>query len=383
MSERVYYPQLDGLRFIAFLLVFAFHGGFPWLADFLSLITLPIFLIAQLFGSEAAGHAAAIGPSIGNALRLNGWTGVQLFFVLSGYLITTLLLREEREYGRIDLRAFWIRRILRIWPLYYLIIALAFFAVPALSGEWGSPTHRNLLNQLPWFLVFLGNWSMIVQGPVGSDQASILWSVCAEEQFYILCPLLIAFIPRRARLPVVCTLMCGGIGYRAWLAWSIPKQWEINYNVLATIDTLLSGVALAILVDRGSIRAPSPRVSRIIGWVLIVGILALFRNPVLAHMRPWRQTVDFALIWLTASSVVAYLVICESRGRRWLSWPPIVWLGRISYGLYMYHEIVLHAVPPLPALGLTVAIAAASYYLFERSFLRLKGRWTRVASRPV
>src|SRR5689334_23118723 len=102
-GERVYFPELDGLRFIAFLMVFLFHGG------------LPERMVAQVIGRTAA-----------RALRENGGYGVQLFFILSGYLITTLLLREEARYGRVALRAFWIRRILRIWPLYYVLILIGF-----------------------------------------------------------------------------------------------------------------------------------------------------------------------------------------------------------------------------------------------------------------
>src|SRR5262249_4470308 len=95
-GARIYFPELDGLRFIAFLMVFLFHGGLP-----------------EPMVDQAIGRTAA------RALRENGGYGVQLFFILSGYLITTLLLREEARYGRVALRAFWIRRILRIWPLYY------------------------------------------------------------------------------------------------------------------------------------------------------------------------------------------------------------------------------------------------------------------------
>ena len=105
-GDRVYFPELDGMRFIAFLLVYCFHGGVPPLV-----------------------FAHLVGSTVANALRSNGGYGVQLFFILSGYLITTLLLREEARYGRIALRAFWIRRILRIWPLYYLIVFIGFFVL--------------------------------------------------------------------------------------------------------------------------------------------------------------------------------------------------------------------------------------------------------------
>ena len=93
------------------MMVYLFHGGVPW---------------AMVLPGRSARTAAG-------AFRENGGYGVQLFFILSGYLIATLLLREEARYGRIALRAFWIRRILRIWPLYYLIVVIGFFVIPALQ----------------------------------------------------------------------------------------------------------------------------------------------------------------------------------------------------------------------------------------------------------
>src|SRR5262245_32561138 len=106
-TGRVYFPELDGLRFVAFILVYLYHGGIPW-----------------RLGCRIAGESAA------RALRDNGWVGVQLFFILSGYLIATLLLRERARFGRIDIRAFWVRRILRIWPLYFLMVAIVFIVLP-------------------------------------------------------------------------------------------------------------------------------------------------------------------------------------------------------------------------------------------------------------
>ncbi len=137
-AERIYFPELDGLRFVAFMMVYLFHGGVP-----------------QPIMAHLIGHTAAA------ALRENGGFGVQLFFILSGYLITTLLLREEARYGRISLRAFWIRRILRIWPLYYLVLAIGFGLIPAIEGQILTPGYRGMLRiHLIPFLAFLGNWSM-------------------------------------------------------------------------------------------------------------------------------------------------------------------------------------------------------------------------------
>lgn len=387
--DRVYFPELDGLRFIAFLLVFGFHDGFGWLAEAVTLATLPLFMLAQLFGPGATGRVADLGPAIGRAVRNNGWVGVQLFFILSGYLITTLLLREEARFGRVDLKAFWVRRALRIWPLFYLIVGVTFFLLPAIVGRLRTTEHAEMVRRhLPWFLAFLGNWSMIFKGPMGDDAITVLWSVCAEEQFYVVCPLIVALVGRRWRLVVVGFGMAVAIGVRAWIAARGFHPLAISYNTVAHLDTMLSGVALAIVLDR---YPPGPRALRAAGywgWAVLAASFLLMTRSQLAHTTPAHQTWDYVVIWATGLGVVAYPILRPGRPQRWLSARPMVWLGRISYGLYMYHEIAFWAVGrsgfrSVLALGLTVALASASYYGVERPFLRLKRSWTRVPSRPV
>jgi peptidoglycan/LPS O-acetylase OafA/YrhL len=388
-ADRVYFPELDGLRFIAFLLVFGFHGGFGWLPEVVTLATLPLFMLAQLLGPGLAGRVADIGPAVGRALVGNGWVGVQLFFILSGYLITTLLLREEARFGRVDLKAFWVRRALRIWPLYYLIVGVTFFLLPALDGRLRTTEHAEMVRRhLPWFLAFLGNWSMIVRGPMGDDAITVLWSVCAEEQFYVVCPLIVALVGRRWRLGVVGLGMAAAVATRAWVASRGFHPLAISYNTVAHLDTMLSGVALAIVLDR---HPPGPRAVRAAGywgWAVLAASVVLMNRSELAHTTRWRQTWDYVAIWATGLGIVAYPMIRPGRAKRWLSARWMVWLGRISYGLYMYHEIAFWAVGrsglrSVGALGLTVALAGASYYGVERPFLRLKRAWTRVPSRPV
>jgi peptidoglycan/LPS O-acetylase OafA/YrhL len=389
-SGRVYFPELDGLRFVAFLLVFGSHGGFPWAGELVSLVTLPLFVVSLPFGSAASEWMAGLGHGFGRSLRTNGWVGVQLFFILSGYLIVTLLLREEGRFGRVDVRAFWVRRILRIWPLYYLTVAVTFFLLPALDGRIRTPGHWSMLRvHLPWFLAFLGNWSMIRHGPVGNDAISVLWSVCVEEQFYVLCPLLVILVGRPWRLPVVVLLMAMAVGVRAWLTAGHPDQLEIQYNTFAQLDTMLSGVALALILDRWP---PGERAARAAGiwcWPLLLATAWLWTRPELAHVTPRRQTWDFVGIWLCGLGLVALPIVRPGRLRRWLAVGWMVWLGRISYGLYMDHEVAFWSVQntgqigPFLALGITIGLASASYYGVERPFLRLKKAWTRVPSRPV
>jgi peptidoglycan/LPS O-acetylase OafA/YrhL len=375
-TERIYFPELDGLRFIAFMMVFLFHGG------------ISQGIMARLIGSRAA-----------LALRMNGGFGVQLFFILSGYLIATLLLREEVRYGRISLRAFWIRRILRIWPLYYLIVVIGFGLIPALNGHVNTPGYRSMLrSHLIPFLGFLGNWSMALVGPL-PDWLSILWSVCVEEQFYVIVPLLIALVAPRYRRLLVAALIAGAIAVRWVCAHRYGSQLMIVFNTFAQFDTLLSGVLLALCLGWDRDRPRLTRWLRWLQWPLYAVIGWLMTQPHLGQGTPWHRTWDFVWVWLCGLGVVIVAVWGQGWLRTALAYSRLVWLGKISYGLYMYHEIAMwtrermyNILPWFPnkeellaiaTLALTIALAAASYYGYERRFLELKRAWTRVPSRPV
>lgn len=374
---RVYFPELDGLRFVAFLLVYLFHGGI-----------------------EASLLALFVGRIVAEELREKGWVGVELFFILSGYLITTLLLREEIKFGRIDLKAFWIRRILRIWPLYYLIVAIGFLFIPWAEGTLGTPGYRELLaTHLAPFLGFLGNWSMSLLRPVPYDALSVLWSVCVEEQFYLFVPLIVAWVGRRYRLGLVVLLMAAAVFGRYHFSQAYPSEIKIRFNTFMHLDTLLSGVMLALVFGATSGSARGAKWARWLQWPLYLGTIWLFSGPQLGIETTARRTWDFVWIWVWGVALVA--IVVSSRGwlHRLLAYPRFVWLGKISYGLYMYHEVAIwgrrmleHRLPWFPnknelmtiaTFAATVGLAALSYYAYERRFLALKRIWTRVPSRPV
>jgi peptidoglycan/LPS O-acetylase OafA/YrhL len=220
-----------------------------------------------------------------------------------------------------------------------------------------------------------------------------------EEQFYLLCPLVLARASAWLRLGLVVALMALGIVVRARLAAAGVHDVTLQYNSLAHLDTLFSGVLLALLLSR---YPPGARVDRLAGWwqwLLLPALVFVFTREDLAHGAPWRRTWDFVAIWLGSVGLVALAVVRRGWFARALANARLVWLGKISYGLYMYHEVALwiraalnRHLPWFPnqenllailAFALTIGMAAASYYGYERYFLRLKTRWTRVASRPV
>jgi peptidoglycan/LPS O-acetylase OafA/YrhL len=398
-KERVYFPGLDGLRAVAIAMVYGFHDRHLDLLSYLvGWVKLPLILLGDPLLAAVGLPAITFRAEalLTQPFRTNGWIGVQLFFVLSGFLITTLLLHEHERFGRVDLQAFWVRRALRIWPLYYLIVAIGFGLLPRFDVGTTAGTWRSVYGvHLPAFLGFLGNWSMILRGPPPSDSLTVLWSVCVEEQFYLFVPLLVALVGPRWRVPVVAALIAFVVTNRYKMARSGIESVALSYNLLANFDTLLAGVLLA-LVDR---RWPViGRFTWLWRLLLLAGGVVIAAVP-LGQGGPWRVAFDRVLIWAWA---VAFVVLGAAPRDRWtaaLRRPSVVWLGKISYGLYLIHEIAIGLVVAL-GVGLpsfaekrfvlalvgpivTIALATASYYGLERPFLRLKRRWTRVPSRPI
>jgi peptidoglycan/LPS O-acetylase OafA/YrhL len=319
-ARRFYYPQLDGLRFVAFAAVFVSHLRLetpnPWSE------VPPRSFVEWWFRSTV----------------LSGAFGVDLFFVLSSFLITSLLIREADTRGRLNLPAFWIRRILRIWPLYFA------FLVPA-----GVAQH---LPRQPFLLcgVFLGNWAYETYG---LDRFVIgpLWSVSVEEQFYVAWPLVLLLVPRR-RLPWVCAaLIASSVTVRALMLALGVSHTEIWMNTVARLDPIAIGALIALRWQSrpASLSAPA-RVSVLAGVplaiVAYVGWVAHSVPPL--PLSPLGSRGEFAFF---ASYVLMYLVSAVGCGavivaalcsrRSLLAHPSLVYLGRISYGLYVFHRAAI------------------------------------------
>lgn len=381
--NRAYLPELDSLRFFAFLLVFGFHNGLPALGatirDTLAVtIDLPWLLVVG-----SGGIGGILGRSVDYALGHNGWIGVNVFFVLSGFIITRLLLQEESKTGRIDWKAFWIRRILRIWPLYYVIFLIGFVGIPWARASvpgvgLGSP-------HAPWFALFLGNWSMVYRGPIESDILSVLWSVCVEEQFYLIIPIVIAALGLRGRLAFCLAGTCVAVWRRWALASAGVRQYMITYDSLAQMDAILVGVTLAIAANHPRVRPNLEWLTRnVLAWAVLPLTVLLMTTSHLGHEITHKRVWDPVLIWMIAAMWVLTAAVATPRWSRFFRWPGFVFLGKISYGLYMWHEVLLSSFGGGFTTLLGVMLTAwASYRFLERPVLKFKHRWSRVESRPV
>ena len=373
-------PALDGLRGIAILLVMPFH-------------------FTKSF--EAHGVADRI---LGSAAA-TGYLGVDLFFVLSGYLITTGLL-QARGSGNYFSR-FYARRVLRIFPLYYCLIALIVLVAPRVPAvALTRPVQLTQAHQA-WFWVHAVNWLTAINGTfdVVAHETSVIWSLSIEEQFYLIWPVLVLVLGAR-RLPGVCALLIAvSTGLRAWLLTHGSALVTVYTATITRLDGLALGAALACLAQSTS---PPPAV-RLIRRSWYLSLLAFD----VAFFVPVQRTVSH--IALTAVFLCAAIGWGGVLLRTLDAGPTTVWgrvvraevlqrFGLYSYGLYLLHPWVEASMPKLGlsaraltravgssfgghvlylAIATTIAFvaAAASYHLFEARFLALKNRIPILAGR--
>ncbi|MGA8706151.1 MAG: acyltransferase [Steroidobacteraceae bacterium] len=367
--NRFYRPELDALRFFAFLGVFAVHvGNYP--IEYLEERHIPRALAEMLMGIVRGGAY-----------------GVDVFFTLSAYLITELLLREKARFGRLDVPAFYLRRMLRIWPLYYLAVMVA--ACVPFFNPGGQFDSRYVIP----FLLFFGNWSFVWYGwPI--TPADPLWSVSIEEQFYLLWPPLVARLTRRGIFYTsLAMIVIANVARISAAAMGGGKE-HLWANTFAHLDTIAVGIMLATWL-RGEV----PELSLRTRSVMIALGLASFSMRGYFIMLPDgdRLSVLGTLFGYPAVMLGCAAILMAFIGLPMRS-PALRYLGKISYGLYVYHQACvlitdrfLPGDPGLPhallrllvVLTLTVAVSALSYRLIESPFLSLKRRFTFVESRPV
>ena len=382
-ENKAFYPALDGLRAIAFFMVFAQHYiQFPW-----------------------------------------GWSGVNAFFVLSGFLITGILFDTRDDEHRA--RNFYVRRTLRIFPLYYGIFLLLLLTTPRFHWTWS-------LDWIAWPL-YLGNFlrfrmPSVLGSPLQLAADGVLhasrypgrlnmghfWSLCVEEQFYLFWPWVIFFVRSRRALLWLCGLVIVLTPWIRVLTQFHAPQWMLNAELLYRVtpfqlDSLLLGALLALLW-RGAYRR---QLLVLAGYVAAIGsaLLVAYAVHVISTCFPdfdahftypqWRLTWGLTLVNVYSASLMLCALRPGSVVFRVFSIRPLRWVGRISYGAYVIHDTLhvafydftsrfaahFHITPLvgdnairyaalLVSLGGTLLLAYLSFRFFESPFLNLKERWT-------
>ncbi|WP_295820529.1 acyltransferase family protein [uncultured Microbacterium sp.] len=374
------FAGLDGLRALAVLLVVVYHLFPGWLLQ-------------------------------------SGFVGVDVFFVISGFLITSLLLREHDRTGRIALGAFWARRARRLLP------ALAVVVTVSASVAWliGGDVLLGLGRQVLGAITFSSNWASISAGAsyfAGTQPELLrnLWSLAVEEQFYVLWPLLLPvflLLPRRGmRAAVAMVLAAASLAWAAQLVGIGAGSVDLTRAYYGT-DThafgLLLGVAMAFALAgrtawsasaRPSIGGVVPAWTAVVGTASVIGIIIVGALPGGAERYP--------LVPAIASALTAVAIAAATHAGSWfghaLDVAPLRWIGERSYGIYLWHWPIVvllalattggfleESVPVSVGLGaaaLTLGVSAASYRLLEQPVRRLGFRgagralWARLHSTP-
>ena len=381
MNNKVYFPNLDGLRTIACFMVFAFHslgiGG--------NRLGIPNLYMEKL-----------------TSAFLNGKTGVSIFFVLSGFLITFIILSEIKKKGQFSLGHFYIRRVLRIWPLYFLVLGIIFGLLPLVDHFFA--VAKNSFDSRPmYYFTFLSNFDVlriVENGQSDFLPSTITWSVAIEEQFYLFWPLLFLFIPGAYYKQMFLFIIAFAFGFRL-LHYNQPNQ--LYFHSLSAVFDLAvgGGTAYLCITDSGIKKAIIKLRDKGRILIIISGMVIMYLNA-LIHLS-WFNLV------LTAAQALffAFIIVdqCFNRSERlkFSRSKLLTGLGKYTYGMYMLHPLVLFAlnivlvriinVPVDGTLGmwvhfcavlpLTIFVAWLSYNLLEKKFLLLKEKFSFITMSPT
>lgn len=358
MSHSIRLPELDGVRAIAVALVIAGHAATEQKS---SVATISGILVA-VFGNAALG--------------------VQLFFVLSGFLITSLLLREERRTGAFQLGAFYLRRARRILPAFFAyIVAIAFMD----AVGWLNVDTAHFLSAISQTWNYQVLWIGEPKSVAGIWYFGHYWSLSLEEQYYLFWPIALIAVPRR-QLPalLLCMAFVMPIIRIVWYFLFPEQRGSLGMFFHTASDSLMWGSWLAFLMGNPPewlLRATGNRVFRVV--MLLVVLVA---QPLAAESWGGKWSLPFG-ISLNAFGATYFLALlrCHADWRPLLSTAPLVFLGGMSYSLYIWQQLFLAPSwaggPQFPlwaALPLLFCAAWASWRFVERPFLAVRGSGVRI-----
>lgn len=335
-------PALDGIRAISVLAVFLYHTRFPW----------------------AAG----------------GFLGVESFFVISGFLITSLLLREWLGSGRIDLKGFWLRRARRLLPALWALL----LAAPVAAAVWMPGALPRLWEDTLAALVYATNWAYIVRQIPYFEQFAQppllqhLWSLAVEEQFYIVWPLVVVgalngfkIATLRDARRLVPVLVVATLASTVWMAVSFDPQGDASRVYFGT-DTRAAGFLVGALL--AAIWQPTGERARcwegLAGWVALGALLVAFVW--VDEFTPWLYRGGFLAVATLTAVVIRLALVKGTSVEALLASRPLAWVGARSYGLYLWHwPVVVLTGPALVALPWQIAVgiqALVTLCLSEASY---------------
>lgn len=322
---------------------------------------------------------------------VSGIFGVPVFFMLSAFLLTELMLRERKLTGRVHVRSFYVRRILRIWPLYFAALGIGLILV----APFPSLFHESWTDMI-WYITFVGNLRTAAHGylPLGMGP---LWSIAVEEQFYLAWPWVVRTLDRKGILLLSIALWLVSQGSVVMLClWKIPFEPGIWCNTLANLQYFALGAGIsAILAGRIPTITRFDRVVLFCEAILLFVIAGFLVSHSLPHYLPY--VWSGVLLVAIASALIFFSIFGTTLPTRAA---PLVYLGKISFGLYVIHAwvwilagnvlgmksfsspsgILLKYLIAIPSI---FGLAFLSYNYFEKPFLKLKSRFEFVKSRAA
>jgi peptidoglycan/LPS O-acetylase OafA/YrhL len=345
-----YAPALDGLRGMSILAVIAFNSHLLWVQG--------------------------------------GFVGVDIFFVLSGFLITSLLVQGYHRNSGIGLKNFYFRRALRLLPALVLLMLFCIaFALVFQPDDQAAVTLKGVV----YTLFYVANWAQAQPNAAGIGPLSHAWSLSVEEQFYIIWPLLLLVLLKLKSkglvLAILSSLISLSILTKIWF-WYIKEPYlRVYFGSDTRAHELLIGCVAALLLSWGTIQRTNKLkwVFHVVSGISLAGILLSFF--LVPYKPPFVYGGGFTIVCFGTAVLIVDLVLFPSLLSRCFEFRPLVWIGKISYGLYLWHFPIFGfarkffegRVSPvfidLACLALTVLVAAASYYILERPFLRLRRRF--------
>jgi peptidoglycan/LPS O-acetylase OafA/YrhL len=372
MIKKIHYPNINSLRFLAAAVVVVHHTE-----QIKSLKGLP-----NLWGNDS--------------ILMVGKLGVDLFFVLSGFLITSLLFVEQESPKGINVKNFIVRRILRIWPLYFFIMAVAFFLMPMFPiFQLGSPfinVNDNLWANIILYALFLPHVQTVIIGPI--LYAGQLWSIGIEEQFYLVWSSIVKKLSTKGLVTWIFAYIGFYLGLIVIFRYLVhinyqPKSFKFDYDVILSLldslrfDCLLIGALFAVLNKNLSPKTILTNKA----FQLFVYAVELY----LAFTGGWFHS----FFWEIHAVLYGIILMNLVRGDTSLiniEYPVFNYLGKISYGIYMYHILVINIVITIfhkyqidafayPVIFiLVIALSAFSYKYIEAYFLKLKNRFSAIST---
>lgn len=376
MKEKIYFSNLDSLRTIACLIVFSEHVFWNSVKTIDTNSNVLSHILYVIFG--------------------NGLMGVSFFFTLSGFLITYLILKEIENSGRLNVKAFYVRRTLRIWPLFLVLIMFVFFIFPAIQQMAGIEM-TNPANKIYYF-TFLSNFDVIRlanEGKMSFLQSGITWSISIEEQFYIIWPLLFLFVPKKRFLFIFLGVILVSLIFRVM---NFPDEIVLYFHTLGVCADLAVGGLFAYLVlNNNSFRTFFTNMnSKYRIGLYIVGFLYILFNEYLLNF-------EYALAFrrIISSFFFAFIIVQQSFDTKsWIKMGKfrfLNWAGKYTYGMYLLHPIGVLVfelfrsyfnweisglgmgfIKSMAVLIVTIVISYLSFHMLEKPFLKLKERFSVV-----